>query len=492
MFRFWNKVIFLLCVILIISCEYIDFSQFDLNQFDLSQFVDLRMIGIEIEPCEADSLLPDLYSPVILKFDTEMQKDDVEGIMQINSDKGSVTGDKHWEENNLYFVPVQGWTAGVRYTLSILGTFRSVDGREMRIERFISFFAINKNPPPLLEYHIPANGSSIGTNNAIFEFHFSRSMEKHTVESALTLEGIGNKTFEWLDDDKILKVTPDKSLSPWVMYRWNLKDSAKSIDGTPLPKAYSGHFTTDLDKTLPQVTSVYPVLFSDGCWYPTGINLESGLPSGQGIAVSFNKPMGENVLRSLRFEPSLTGRVEMLSEKSIVYILTKNPEPETTYTLIVSGDAKDCEGLKIGGDYRLNFNVDIPYLNILSITDANGQLMENFSSTNNVFPVHVDQASKQISLSIYFSLVFGLEEKQNTPQKITLSPFFPRTIAPSALCYILWYSDDHLILKWEGLSVGNEVPHYYKLTIPGGKNGIISDSGFYMKEDVVLYLEAIK
>jgi len=476
MFRFWNKARILLCVILITSCG----------------FIDLRPIGFEIEPDETDSLLPDPYSPMILKFDTEMKKDDVEGIMQINSDIGSVKGDKHWEENDLYFIPVQGWTAGVRYTLSLLGTLRSVDGREMRIERFVSFYAINKNPPPLLEQHIPANGSSIGTNNVVFEFHFSRSMEKHTVESAFTFEGIGNKTFEWLDDDKILKVTPDKSLSPWIMYKWNLKDSAKSIDGVPLPKTYSGYFTTDLDKTLPQVTSVYPVIFSDGCWYPTGTNLETGLRSGHGIAVSFNKPMGENVLRSLRFEPSLTGRAEMLSEKSIVYIFTKNPEPETTYTLIVSGDAKDSEGLKIGGDYKLNFNVDIPYLNVISISAPNGQLMENFSPTNNVFPVHVEQGTGQITLSIHFSLMFGLEEKQNAPQKITLSFFFPKYLPPVALRDIQWSSDDRLFMQWEGLSAGGEIPHYYKLTIPGGKNGIISDLGFFMKEDLVLYLEAVK
>jgi hypothetical protein len=476
MFRFWNKFLILLCVILIISCG----------------FIDLRPIGIEIEPYKTDSLLPDLYSPVILKFDTEMQKDDVEGIMQISSDISSVRGDKHWEENDLYFVPMQGWTAGVRYTLSLLGTIRSVDGRETRIERSVSFYAINKNTPPLLEQYSPVSGSSIGTNNVVFEFHFSRSMDKHTVESAFTFEGIGNKTFEWLDDDKVLKVIPDKSLTPWIMYRWNLKDSAKSIDGVPLPKTYSGFFTTDLDQTLPQVTNVYPALFLDGCWYPTGINLETGLRSGHGVVVSFNKPMGENILRSLRFEPSLTGRTEMLSEKSIVYIFTKDPEPETTYTLIVSGDTKDSEGLKIGGDYRINFHVDIPYLNVLSINAANGQLIENISSTNNILPVYVDLGTGLITFSIHFSLIFGLEEKQNTPQKITLLPFFPRVLPPAALRNINWISDDRLFMQWEGLTAGDDVPHYYKLTIPGGKSGINSETGFFMKEDAVVYLEAIK
>jgi len=237
---------------------------------------------------------------------------------------------------------------------------------------------------------------------------------------------------------------------------------------------------------------VYPALFVDGRWYPTGINLETGLQSGEGIAVSFNKPMGENVLRSLRFEPSLTGRTEMLSENSVVYIFTKDPEPGTTFTLIVSGDTRDSEGLKIGGEYRTNFSVDIPYLNVLSVTANDGQQIENFSAMNNILPVHVDQGTGLITLSIYFSLMFGLEEKLNTPQKITLSPFFPKTLPPSALRYIHWISDDRLFFQWEGLKSGDEVSHYYKLTIPGGKGGITSGAGIFMKEDLVLYLEAIK
>jgi hypothetical protein len=454
--------------------------------------MDLRPIEVKTEPEITDSLLPDFFSPVIISFDTEMLKDETEGIMQISSEIGSVKGDKYWDNNDLYFVPIQGWTAGIRYTLSLSGTVRSVDGREIRIERFVSFYAINKNSPPVLEQYSPADGSSIGTNNTVFEFNFSCSMDKHTVESALTIEGIGNKTYEWQDNDKKLKVTPDKALSPWTMYRWNLKESAKSIDGVPLPKAYSGYFTTDLDQVLPNITDVYPVLFSEGCWYPTAINLETGLRSGQGIAVSFNKPMGDNILRSLRFEPSLTGRTEMLSENSIVYIFSKDPDPEIIFTLIVSGDTRDSEGLKIGSDYRLNFTADIPYLNVLSVTAGDDQFIEDFSSISNIFPIFVDQGTGVITFSIHFSLMFGLEEKQITPQKINLLPFFPRTLPPIVLRYINWISDDRLLMQWEGLNTGGDVPNYYKLTIPGGKNGINPDTGIFMKKDIVIYLEAVK
>ena len=455
-------------------------------------FVDLRPVGINIEPEKNDSLLPGAHSPVILKFNTEMEKSEAEGIMQISSDLGTVRGDRFWKGNALYFVPVAGWTAGVRYTLSLLGTIRSVDGREIRLERFVSFYAINKNEPPFLEWHSPADGESTGTGDVVLEFHFTRPMDRLTVESAVNIEGITNKTFEWADDSSV-KVIPVSALNPWTTYRWSLRDSAKSADGVPAAKAYSGRFITDIDQTLPKVTNVYPVLYADGSWYPTGAGIETGLESGQGIAVEFSKPMGENVLRSVRLDPSLTGRTEFLSEKSVVWIFSRDPEPETIYTLTVSYDAKDSEGLKIGSDYKVYFTPDIPFLNVSAFLPIGSQAIENFSAENNYLKVKVDPGTGEFFFSIMFSLMFSAEEKQNTLPRITLSPFFPRTLAPVALQYAEWTSDDRLFMRWEGLSAGSDdVPHYYILTIPGGRGGIRSGTGIYMKEDITIYLEAVR
>jgi hypothetical protein len=422
-----------------------------------------------------------------------MEKNDAEGILQISSDVGLVNGDRLWKGNDLYFVPAAGWTAGIRYTLSLLGTLRSKDGRELRLEKFVSFYARNKNAPPFLVWYSPEDGASVGTGGVVMEFCFSRPMERLSVESALTVEGMGTKSFEWLADDTVLKVIPDKALASWIPCRWNLKDTAKSRDGVPLPKSYSGQFTTDQDRILPRVERIFPVLNAGGCWYPTGAGIETGLAAGQGIAVEFNKIMGETVLRSLRFEPSLTGRTELLSEKSIVYILTRDPEPETTYTITVSGDTRDSEGLKIGADFRINFIPDIPYLTILSFRADGGPVMENISAANNISQVPVSPTAGELSFTIRFSMPFGTEEKQNTALKIFLSSFFPGTIPPVALKSIQWISDDRLRMEWEGLSAGSESEnHYYKLTIPGGKSGISSGEGMYMKEDKTIILEAVK
>ena len=455
-------------------------------------FIDFRPIDLKIEPAITDSLLPDAHSPVILKFNTEMEKSEAEGIIQISSDLGTVRGDRYWKGNDLYFVPVAGWTAGIRYTLSLLGTIRSIDGREIKLEHFISFFAINKNEPPFLKWHNPADGKSTGTGNVVLEFHFTRPMNRLTVESAITIEGIANKFFEWADD-KSVKVIPVSSLNPWTTYRWNLRDSAKGADGVPVARAYSGRFITDIDKALPGVTNVYPVLYADGSWYPTGADIETGLGTGQGIAVEFSKPMGENVLRSVRLEPSLTGRTEYLSEKSVVWIFSRDPEPETIYTLTVSSDARDSEGLKIGSDYKVYFTPDIPFLNVSSFLPVGGQAMENFNAENNLLKVKIDSGTGEFFFSILFSLMFSAEEKQNTLPRITLSPFFPRTLAPVALQDADWISNDRLYMRWEGLSAGSsDVPNYYRLTIPGGRGGIKSGMGIYMKEDLIIYLEAVR
>jgi len=463
-----------LCVITFISCGIIN----------------LHPIVFSVEPDKPDSILSDSASPVIIKFSTEMDKQNTEKILQVSSDAGLVKGDYIWKENDLYFIPVPGWTAGVRYTLSFFGTIQSVDGRDLRVEHFVSFYAINRNDPPLLEWHYPADGMSVSTGDTVFEFHFSRSMDRLATESAFTIEGTGNKTFEWSEEDKVLKITVDKALSPWTFYRWNLRDSAKSADGVPLAKTYSGYFTANMDQLLPCVVKVFPVLYSDGIWFPTGADIETGLASKQGISVEFNKPMGENALRSMRFEPSLSGRTEFLSQKSVVYIFTKDPEPETAYTLIISADTADSRGLKLGADYRVNFMPDIPLLNILSFNTNSGLEIKNFAP-DITLPVNVNPATGEISFSLRFSLPFNTEEKRNTAQKIILAPFFPRTLSPVALQYVGWIGDDRLTMRWEGLRTGDtETRHYYKLTIPGGKSGINNGAGIYMKEDTVIYLEA--
>jgi len=473
--------LFLICFILLIFLVCVIFLS--------CGFVDLREVSVDIFP-DDNSVLPDEFTPVKISFNTAMDKYSAENILIVNSDAGVVKGDKYWNDNELFFSPVGGWTAGIRYNLSFSGVVYAVDGRELRVMRYVSFYAINRNEPPVLNSYTPGNGSSISAENFRMVLNFSRSMERLSVETALVIDGITDKKYEWSNNDATLVITTDKSLAPWNHYNWNLKESAKSLDGVPFAQAVSAQFYTDLNRVIPCVEKVYPVLYADGCWYPTGLSVEDGLGINQAIAVEFSKPMSDNVLRCVSIEPSISLRTEFMTESGVICIFTKNPEPETTYEFKVSKDAKDKEGLTLLDDFNFFFTPDIQYLKIVSILPDNDSVIDDFN-VNSVYQITAAPSLNNISLTFYFSHPLGNSEKQNIPLKINLNPFFPASLSPVALTDIYWVSDYKLRLTWDGISTGkDEERHYYKLTIPGGKNGIVCGNA-YLKENFDLLLEAV-
>jgi len=461
-------------------------------------FVDLRPIEIKIFPDKPDTVLSNEKSPITIRFGTNMIKNEAEKIMSVSSDIGVIECDRSWDGRVLKLIPVSGWTAGIRYLLCINGYARSVDGREFQFDRNIYFYAINKNAPPLVESFSPYNGESINANKFNMEINFSQPMDNIYTEQALTINGISDIKYEWINNDKTLKIFSEKPLSPWTIYRWTIKTEAKSKDGVPLVKSFSGMFITDKDRVMPEVVDVYPAVQSNGQWFPTGDILEKGFGPSLGLIVNFNKPMEDEALRSLRFSPSISGRTEWLSDKKLVFIPNQDPEPQKEYLLIISGDAKDSEGIKIGTDYCRSFITDIPYLQILSIS-SDGENLDyskvNDENINNlILPVKVSETDRGlVRISIHFSFLLDEEVKQKTTLAITLQSFFPGSLDPIALCFAFWPSDDRLIMEWERLSFGSSTePHFYKLFIPGGRGGIENGNGLYLKKDICVYLEAKK
>ena len=475
-------------------------------------FIDLRPIGFSIHPDRSETLLSSEYSPVRVTFDTAMDRQATEGVLSISYISGVVNGDISWTGNTLQFVPVSPWTAGTRYSLNFSGLLQSADGRELRVEKHIFFYAINKAPAPLVNWFYPEDGASVGAiidydgyspeQKPVVEIRFSLPMDRLSTETAFSIEGVGDKKFTWSDDNTHLSITPEKNLSPWTSYRWTIKNSARSNDGVPLAKAVSARFITDLDKVLPCVRRIFPALYSDGRWLATGGSPETHLGPGQGIVIEFNKPIADSALNSIRFDPSLAGRTERLLETTVVFIPNRDPQPEISYTLIISSDVKDTEGLKMGEDYRMAFVADIPYLRILTfnadgapVLDASAvdtEKSEGDLNNGEAFVIPVDIAGGEVfRFTIRFSLPFSLSAKQNMPRNISLLPLFPGSLAPVALRFVSWISDDRLRMEWEGLKPGTaEEPHFYRLKIQGGKGGIDTGDGMYLKENLFIILEA--
>jgi hypothetical protein len=485
---------FLIPLMLLCSCEVID----------------LRPIGVQISPGEPYGILADYYTPVILNFDTEMIKNETEQVITVSFSGGSVEGDLRWEGNTLFFTPVAGWTAGRRYTLSLMGQIYSVDGRELRLARYIPFFAVSRSELPGLESFFPADGASVGVtpeDGGVVILNFSMPMDRRSTEEGFSISGIGDKTFEWEEDDRILRIRPDKALSPWTNYRWSL-DHALSREGAPLAKPVSAQFVTDLDRSHPLVLEVFPLLPADPPnpedgrdpafflpWVRTGARMEDGLGIGQGIGIQFNKPMDKESLRkAVRLEPALSGRIELLNEDFLVYVPDKDPECETRYTLIISGDTQDKKGLRMGEDFITYFTPDIPLVRISSLF-VNTELvsMPEGGEGPRSYTFYLEGTASAAAITLVFSLPFSQEAMVTAALEIALDPWFPASISSAVLKTATWSSEDTLRLEWEGLEPGNSgEPHFYRFTIPGGKNGITNGRGSYMKNTQTIYLEVLE
>jgi hypothetical protein len=457
-------------------------------------FINLELIGFTIYPGGDNTVLETDTAALSVRFDTAMDHLETQKALSVSSAGGSVQGDMFWQGATLYFHPLEPWLPGVRYSLGLEGTIYALDGREERVIKHVPFYALSREAAPYGIGFSPADGASVGVSSAEGAFVrvvFSRPMDRQSTADAFSLEGVSEKEVRWFDDDTVMEVHPKNSLSPWTVYRWTLSDKARSRGGVPLGRGMSGSFVTDADRILPEVTGVYPLIRggpeSGAWWIKTGANAENGLGHNQALGIEFNKPMGESVLRSLRFDPSLAGRTERWTSSSVVFIPDKDPDPETIYTLYVSAESRDTGGLAMAAEYALSFTVDIPYLRVISLDSGRGSISPVH---NGSYPAETILPEGIVTVALQFSHILDGPAQAAAVVSIRLEPYFPGTLKPVSLRSVRWWSADTLIIQWEGIeqSLPSE-RHYYRLVLPGGRSGISDGRGSYLKDDLYFFIE---
>ena len=341
---------------------------------------------------------------------------------------------------------------------------------------------------------LPRTDHQWGINSAEGAFVrivFSQPMDCQSTVDAFTFDGVSERDVRWSSGDTVMEVHPKNNLNPWTVYRWSLSSKARGKSGVPLGREVNGRFVTDADRILPAVQEVFPLIrgsaFLGLWWIKTGAAMETGLGSGQAIGIEFNKPMDESVLRAIRFDPPLAGRAEMWKPNTVVFIPDRDPEPEKIYTLYISADSRDTGGLKMEREFSLSFIADIPYLTILSL---NAGFADTAPVQNGMYPAGAVLPDGITTITLRFSHALNSQAQADTVLALRLEPFFPGTLRPISFRSARWWSADTVVLQWEGIerSTAGE-KHYYRLVLPGGRNGICDGKGSYLKEDMFLHLE---
>ena len=100
---------------------------------------DFRDLGITSSPESPSEILGAATSEVWIEFDSDVVRSDIERAFSVNSEAGSVETDEQWAERRFVITPVEGFQAGLRYTLSLRGEIRTLDGRRFRENLNIPF-----------------------------------------------------------------------------------------------------------------------------------------------------------------------------------------------------------------------------------------------------------------------------------------------------------------------------------------------------------------
>jgi hypothetical protein len=175
-----------------------------------------------------------------------------------------------------------------------------------------------------------------------------------------------------------------------------------------------------------------------------------------------------------------------------VFIPDRDPSPGIVYTMTISGDVLDSTGLKMGDDHTFFFKADIPFLTIYSLKIDYEEEIKS-PARGGVSPALIDVPSGGVlRFIVNFSLPFTPEAQSSETFRISLEPFFPGNLQPASLRFAYWLSPDQLRMDWEGLEAETEKePQYYRLTIPGGRNGINTGNGSYPEENFDFYIQTI-
>lgn len=455
--------------------------------------VDLRPVIVRVTPGTADAVLGARDSGLSVAFSAEPVRLDAERAFSVGSAAGLVEGDFSWDGSAFSWKPSLPWDPGVRYRLRLSGSIPAIDGREARPEYDLPFYAVRSIGRPVLASFVPGDGSSVGvpgSGEPVLELRFSEPMDASAVRDALSIRPALAFGIAWNAEGTTAIITPDSRPRPCTVYRWSLGASARAADGSPLARSETAAFVTDLDSLPPRVERAYPATLSDGAWREAASGLDE-VDAGHSIAVLFSEDMDAASVRSGIRVGGLSGFVDVVSRRIAVYTPDNGWTPAAELELVVSADVEDASGLGMADEYRVAFTPARPFLRVVEVAASAGESTDGADGGGTLAVTIGAEPDGILSLAIAFSAPFDAVAKVGAVDRIALSVFFPDSLAAPGLRSATWFSDDTLVMVWEGLRGSDDAStNYYELRIGGGLGGMTSASGLYLEDDAALYIEA--
>jgi hypothetical protein len=448
--------------------------------------VSLETLALSTEP-SADGAIVSPEGPIKVSFSIEPVHEKAESAFKLSSAAGASSGDFTWSGSEMSFYPIPPLKKGYRWTLSIAGNLKVLDGRSFDVDKAVSFYAGSSSPLLTLDSSKPALGATVSTSEKIV-LGFSRKVDQTIFKRNFTLSPSTDYDESWSTDGKTVTLSPRSRWATLSTYTWQVKIDLADGDGVGMARAYDGDFVVQEESTAPSIASTRPALYASGMLSPLAADLDQ-LGYRDAIYITFNEEVTlESVSSAAKITPTLKGRVLQDSPSSFAFIPEDGFAPRQRYKLSILASVVDLAGNAMSQDYVEWFTPKVADMKILRAFVNGGAAVAGFGDAYS-YGLAPSISDGSASVALEFNVpIASAAERDRIVSLISCASLFPSSLSP-ALKSVQWASQSRLELTYAGFSTSTaSKTYYYKLLVPGGTSGISDGAGGSMEKDVWLVI----
>jgi hypothetical protein len=448
--------------------------------------------GITCCPEIENQVLSEEEVPYI-RFNFEVNRSSVEALFSIKDAVGDISGDYQWENQAVSFHPQSELIPGRRYVFYFFGTYNDRQGGEYYAHRIVPFYYKERDEAaPHVVYSTPVSGQTMAAGDGI-HIWFSEAIDPSSLGMGLTIKPDTPVTVSWENEFTKLVVTPREKWRHCQCYQIALTKELKDASGIPLAETKELVFWVQEDIESPRILSAEPGLNLPAELYPrAGYGIEEYVDLQHVLRIHFSEEMDtEGTANALHIHPSLSTQRLWIDAGTMVVVPAGGFPAGTEYIIDFDAQATDLAGNTISMLEPIRFTTIPGEITVVTELVHDGLRLDSGDYST---ATAIEIQPYPISSSADYELLFRFSgspfhsntEKYSVQEAITLVCIFPASGVshPVATGYT-WMGDLVLSITYSELqpsTVDQKV--YYLLRIRGGSNGIATDDGYRLQQDL--------
>jgi hypothetical protein len=420
--------------------------------------VSLESLVIATEPAN-ESQIAAPEGPILVRFSAEPEHRDAERAFKLNSAAGASSGDFRWSGSELSFYPVPPLKKGYRWTLSLSGSIKTLDGRSFDVDEAASFYAGSSASLLTLDSFRPAPGATASTIEKI-ALTFSRAVDQSAFKRNFSLSPSTDYEVSWSTEGMTASIEPKTRWTALSTYAWQVKAELVDSDGVGLARAYDGTFVVQAEGTAPVVTSVRPALYSNGTLSPVDADLGQ-LGYLDAIYIGFSEEVTlESVADAISLTPKVKGRVLQAGPADFAFLPEESFAARTKYRLSVLASVFDLAGNAMSQGYDAWFSPSVADIEVVGAYINGSAAVADFGDARgHGFIPSVSDGSAYIALEFNVPIAEA-GQRDRLVSLASCESLFPSSLSPS-LKSVQWASDSRLELTYAGFAASTAAKTYY-------------------------------